>query len=352
MGWSVLAPAGFDRMGIEFPTCRGVFPLARNSLHCCPGSGSENPVIGEPRNPKIRGNRRAIFLLEPLITGPLGSSGSPEWGGRIADLISVNEMIVERLESGQARLESGMTNLSSRFGNIIGSDYERRAAQSARRLVRLGLGIRRARVLLAKTAPDRNEIPELLNEAAENGIVSDDEADDLLLADIILTGEGAGGRRRTPSAKPPSPSTTRTCSGPRGAPEYSKGPQASPSSPPSSVSPPPRGHWTWRTGRMSRSSAPRTKTAPAILNSSAVGGLAALAYHARISGKSRCRPGQCSDTSSRRYSSPTNKPLSLMARSISIPPPTNDWNDLASQEATFSAAPSFLPLVAGSTPSV
>ena len=29
MGWSVLAPAGFDRMGIEFPTCRGVFPLVR-----------------------------------------------------------------------------------------------------------------------------------------------------------------------------------------------------------------------------------------------------------------------------------------------------------------------------------
>ena len=29
MGWSVLAPAGFDRMGIEFPACRGVFPLVR-----------------------------------------------------------------------------------------------------------------------------------------------------------------------------------------------------------------------------------------------------------------------------------------------------------------------------------
>ena len=219
-------------------------------------------------NPQWRDIIRPILLGDEMLEIP----------GRIADLISVNEMIVERLdrleagqaklessqtrlESGQARLESGMTNLSSRFGNIIGSDYERRAAQSARRLVRLGLGIRRARVLLAKTAPDRNEIPELLNEAAENGIVSDDEADDLLLADIILTGEGAGGRRRTPSAKPPSPSTTRTCSGPRGAPEYSKGPQASPSSPPSSVSPPPRGHWTWRTGRTSRSSAPRTKTA-------------------------------------------------------------------------------------------
>ena len=151
-------------------------------------------------NPQWRDIIRAILLGDEMLEIP----------GRIADLISINEMIVERLErleagqaklessqtrleSGQARLESGMTNLSSRFGNIIGSDYERRAAQSARRLVRLGLGIRRARVLLAKTAPDRNEIPELLNEAAENGIVSDDEADDLLLADIILTGEGAGG---------------------------------------------------------------------------------------------------------------------------------------------------------------
>ena len=103
------------------------------------------------------------------------------------------ESDVEGLKEGQTRLESGQTNLSSRFGNIIGSDYERRAAQSARRLVRLGLGMRRARVLLAKTAPDRSEIPELLNETTENGIVSDDEADDLLLADIILTGEGAGG---------------------------------------------------------------------------------------------------------------------------------------------------------------
>ena len=129
-------------------------------------------------NPQWRDIIRAILLGDEMLEIP----------GRIADLISVNEMIVERLE----RLEAGMTNLSSRFGNIIGSDYERRAAQSARRLVRLGLGIRRARVLLAKTAPDRNEIPELLNEAAENGIVSDDEADDLLLADIILTGEGAG----------------------------------------------------------------------------------------------------------------------------------------------------------------
>ena len=33
------------------------------------------PVIPEPRNPKIRENRCAIFLLEPLIPGPWGGGG-------------------------------------------------------------------------------------------------------------------------------------------------------------------------------------------------------------------------------------------------------------------------------------
>ena len=144
-------------------------------------------------NPQWRDIIRGILLGDEMLEIP----------GRVAALVSVTEMIVqklERLDAGQARLEasvarleSGQANLSSRFGNIIGSDYERRAAQSARRLVRLGLEVHRARVLLAKTAPDRNETPELLNEATENGTVSDDEADDLLLADIILMGEGAGG---------------------------------------------------------------------------------------------------------------------------------------------------------------
>ena len=172
-------------------------------------------------NPQWRDIIRGILLGDEMLEIP----------GRVAALVSVTEMIVQRLEqleSGQARLESGQArlesdveglkegqtrleasvdrlesgqaNLSSRLGNIIGSDYERRAAQSARRLVRLGLEVRRARVILAKTAPDRNETPELLNEATENGTVSDDEADDLLLADIILIGELMGeGTRGEPA---------------------------------------------------------------------------------------------------------------------------------------------------------
>ena len=144
-------------------------------------------------NPQWRDIIRAILLGDELLEIP----------GRVAALVSVIEMVVERLDrlesdvtelkEGQARLESSQETLSSRLGNIIGSEYERRATRSARRLARTGLGVRRAQVLLARTVPDRNEIPELLNEAAENGAVGDDEADDMLLADIVLLGENAEG---------------------------------------------------------------------------------------------------------------------------------------------------------------
>ena len=110
------------------------------------------------------------------------------------------ETSVAKLEAGQTRLETSVAKLeadqeilTSRLGNVIGSDYERRAAQSARRLARLSLGIRHARVLMSKTTPDRDEIPELLNGAAEDGTVSDDEADDLLRADLVLLGQGPDG---------------------------------------------------------------------------------------------------------------------------------------------------------------
>ena len=158
-------------------------------------------------NPQWRDIIRAILLGDELLEIP----------GRFAEMVKVMEMVLERLDrlesdvaelksdvaelkAGQARLESNVTDLktgqetlTSRLGNIIGSDCERRAAQSARRLARLGLGVRRARVLLARTVPDRNEIPELLDEATEIGTVNDDEADDLLLADIVLLGESAEG---------------------------------------------------------------------------------------------------------------------------------------------------------------
>ena len=95
-------------------------------------------------NPQWRDIIRGILLGDEMLEIP----------GRVAALVSVTEMIVQRLE----RLDAGQANLSSRLGNIIGSDYERRAAQSARRLVRLGLGSapRPSRPRQDRSGPERD----------------------------------------------------------------------------------------------------------------------------------------------------------------------------------------------------
>ena len=100
---------------------------------------------------------------------------------------------VSRLEAGQeelkssvSRLEAGQETLSSRLGNVIGSDYERQIARSARWRMQRLLDLRRTTVLYSRTVQDRTEIPELLDDAVENGTISDEEADDLLAVDLIL----------------------------------------------------------------------------------------------------------------------------------------------------------------------
>ena len=97
-----------------------------------------------------------------------------------------------RLEERQERLESNQARMSGQLGNLIGSDYERQAARLVRRRLRQQLGIGQAEILQAVTVPDRTDLPDLLDRAAETGAVSHEEADDLELADLVLRGQGPG----------------------------------------------------------------------------------------------------------------------------------------------------------------
>ena len=97
-----------------------------------------------------------------------------------------------RLEERQERLESNQARMSGQLGNLIGSDYERQAARLVRRRLRQQLGIGQAEILQAVTVPDRTDVPDLLDRAAETGAVSHEEADDLELADLVLRGQGPG----------------------------------------------------------------------------------------------------------------------------------------------------------------
>ena len=98
------------------------------------------------------------------------------------------EADVTGLKEGQARLEAGQTRMSGQLSNLIGSDYERKAARLASRRLRQQLGVSQAEILRAITVPDRMDLTHLLDRAVESGAVSAEEAEDLELTDLALRG--------------------------------------------------------------------------------------------------------------------------------------------------------------------
>ena len=142
-------------------------------------------------NPQWADVIRGILLGEELLKTP----------ERVAALVSAAKTTNRRLdllEAGQKRLEAGQKTLTSRLGNIIGTDYERQIAQSVPRRFRRYLNVHRpravyARAIYAGTVPDFTEIPDLMDDAVENGTISDEEADDLLAVDLILLGSSPQG---------------------------------------------------------------------------------------------------------------------------------------------------------------
>ena len=78
--------------------------------------------------------------------------------------------------------------MSGQLSNLIGSDYERKAARLASRRLRQQLGVSQAEILRAITVPDRMDLTYLLDQAVESGAVSAEEAEDLELTDLALRG--------------------------------------------------------------------------------------------------------------------------------------------------------------------
>ena len=102
---------------------------------------------------------------------------------------------VAELKAGQARLEgdvtelkAGQARLEGNVNRLIGSDYERKAARRASRLVQRNLSLQDLHVIYAITTPDSNRLSELLDRAVAAGRIDAAEADDLENADVILAG--------------------------------------------------------------------------------------------------------------------------------------------------------------------
>ena len=78
------------------------------------------------------------------------------------------------------------------LNGVVGDNYERQVARTARRIARRDLGLTiEARLIHGITLPDGNRVYELAAQAEAEGRITVDESDDLALADMIIYDETA-----------------------------------------------------------------------------------------------------------------------------------------------------------------
>ena len=140
---------------------------------------------------------RSVLLSQEL-------QSLPERFDKFVELTRENNELVnrrlERLEEGQQRLEEGQLRLEGRqqllerdletlktdVGTLKGSDTERRARENILNIAKDELGLSRGSILLAR---GRNTDPEFLgsiNNAEVLSLITEEQADHVLLADIII----------------------------------------------------------------------------------------------------------------------------------------------------------------------
>ena len=112
---------------------------------------------------------------------------------RIEERLDHIEGRLDRIEERLDRIEDEQRIMRGQLNNLIGSDYERRTVRRAPRLVRRHLGVRSAAVLVSINRSDGETIANLLNNSADRGIITEDDADELDRADIILRGSSPDG---------------------------------------------------------------------------------------------------------------------------------------------------------------
>ena len=119
---------------------------------------------------------------------------------KVADLADAVVRMAEVFDRRLTILEERVDDLAAeqrimrgQLNNLTGIDYERRVVRRASRIVRRYLGVRSAEVLLAINRPDGDTIANLSNDSADQGIITEDDADELDRTDVILRGSSPEG---------------------------------------------------------------------------------------------------------------------------------------------------------------
>ena len=92
------------------------------------------------------------------------------------------------LKAVQTELVTGQVSMRGQLNRLTGSDYERRVVRRLRRSAERRFGLYNATVLHGITVPDNPSIPDLLDAGLQSGDITENEANEAELADIIIGG--------------------------------------------------------------------------------------------------------------------------------------------------------------------
>ena len=159
----------------------------------------EDILTAMENDPSLREAMRQHILDQEFLQLPVMMKELKQVVAQLAETVqdhmATTNIRLERLEAGQARLEekvnrlqTGQARLEGNVNRLIGSDYERKAARRASRLIQRHLGVSSVGVIYAITTPDDNRLSELLDQAINTGSVTTDEADEIENTDLVLNG--------------------------------------------------------------------------------------------------------------------------------------------------------------------
>ncbi len=122
--------------------------------------------------------------------------------GHIADTHARFERVEEKLDGHIADTRAQFEKVNSRLGNLEGAGYERNAARQA--VARAGIlwGIENAELAFSQEDPPQPSFNRLIHRAYREGKLDQEQMDDLLRADAIITGENGAGAVAEVSLKP------------------------------------------------------------------------------------------------------------------------------------------------------
>ena len=118
-------------------------------------------------------------------------AGQAQHSADIADLKAgqaQHSADIADLKAGQAEIVEKQTSMQGQLNRLTGTDYERKIARSLRRRAYRHFGVNDAELTHSVTLPNSSRIPDLLDAACDQGIITDDEVDQAQVIDIVISG--------------------------------------------------------------------------------------------------------------------------------------------------------------------